>query len=106
MIAALGFEMRESSNGLDRLAQAHLVTKDHATLGEGEVGAESLVAATGDPTVGVIERLSVDLPGQIVGEQTLRRIDGFSSQLGEQDVVLGGAELEVRPRLELRHRRA
>jgi hypothetical protein len=45
----------EHGDGLDGLAEPHLVAEHDPALGQRETGAEGLVAAQRDPAVGVVE---------------------------------------------------
>lgn len=97
----VGREMREHGDGLDGLAEPHLVTEDHPALGEREPRTERLVSAERDPPVGVVEPLRVHPVRDLGRQEPLSGLDvgRAPGDLGELAVVLRGPQLEVHPRL-------
>lgn len=97
----VGGEMREHGDGLDGLAEPHLVTEDHPALGQREPRAEGLVPTERDPPVRVVEPLRVHPVRDLGGQEPLGGLDvgRAPGDLGELAVVLRGPQLEVHPRL-------
>lgn len=99
-------EVRERGDRLHGLPEPHLVAEDHPLLREREARTERLVAPQGDPQMRIVEpqpahpvrdpRRKEPLGGVLVGPR--------ARHLGEQAVVLGGPQLEVDPRREVRLR--
>ena len=96
-------EMGHRRDGLDRLAQPHLVAEDDPPLHQREPGAEGLVAAQPQVLVepGGVQPLRVDPLDDVGGQVALGRGDvaAEGDDLAEQAVVGRRAPLEVAPDL-------
>src|SRR6185312_11562841 len=90
---ALGRQVTHRGERLHRLAQAHLVAKDHSLLDQGELRAERLVAAQRCLQEGLVKGQYANLLGDVRGEEALTGIPGRAEfrDLDEQAVVGDGA---------------
>ena len=92
-------QVGDRGEGLDGLAEAHLVADDHPPLRQGEPGAERLVAAQGRRDEGQVKRLVAD-PFSHLGRK--EALSGFlvraeAGDVDEQAVVGDRAGEEVAP---------
>jgi hypothetical protein len=105
-----GGEAGHHRDGLDRLAQSHLVADDDAFAGQRELGPEHLVAAQRHVQQAGVQRGRVDLVLDVGRDETVGgtaiRHRVRTGEVGEERVVGGRVELVVAPQravVQVRH---
>jgi hypothetical protein len=97
--SAFGMEMAHRSQGLDALAQAHLIAEYRPLLAQRKLRAERLVPAQGRAHEGEVERVLMDPLRDVCRDEALPGLDVGRelADLDEQPVVVDGTLLVVLP---------